>query len=433
MMLFGWEISRKATTHTLDQLIARLDEATRSSSGVSITADNCMASPTIQAIVQTVSRRIASLPLRVYEETHQAGGKITRKEIPDHHFLRLFQDPSPTCDRVTFWLDAASWLIRHGNCYFRKLRGVTGPVRQLHPFPPHAVTIEQDIDRPTVLRYRVSYVNGVSELIDADEMIHARGPARDGVTGDSPVMDIREAIALEIAAERMGASVFGNSAAPGLIFKFAEGFAGFKTDEAREKFVSDFQQKYSRSRFASILLPKGIEVGTPINIEAEKAQFLQTRQLQRTVIAGAFGVPPHMVGDLTRGTYNNVEQSNIDFAQAVVVPFCRIFEAALERGLLTPEDRRKGLVIRFDVDALLRGDFKSRQEGLNLQRQGGVISANEWRAALGMNPISAEDGGDEYYRQGQSGQTAEPNGGNTDDEKDPDEKPTPGNQGAGEP
>jgi phage portal protein BeeE len=83
-----------------------------------------------------------------------------------------------------------------------------------------------------------------------------------------------------------------------------------------------------------------------------------------------------------------------------------MFEAAMERDLLTEDDRRAGIVIRFNLEGALRGDFKTRQEGLNIQRQAGVINANEWREMEGMNPISEEDGGEEYWRQGPSGQSA---------------------------
>jgi HK97 family phage portal protein len=162
----------------------------------------------------------------------------------------------------------------------------------------------------------------------------------------------------------------------------------------------------------ALLLPKGIEVGRDIPVDADKAQFLQTRQYQRTVIAGAFGVPPHLVGDLTKMTFGNVEQQSLDFVQNVILPYVQIFESAMERDLLTDEDRRDGVCIRFNLDAALRGDFKTRQEGLNIQRQAGVINADEWRDHEGMNPIGGPEG-ETYWTRGPSGQgmdqpTAEP-------------------------
>jgi HK97 family phage portal protein len=146
------------------------------------------------------------------------------------------------------------------------------------------------------------------------------------------------------------------------------------------------------------LLPKGIEQKEPIRIENDKAQMLESRKYQRTVIAGAFGVPPHLVGDLERATFNNVEQQDADFTSNVVQPVATAFEAAMERDLLTEEDYRSGIIIRFNLDSILRADFKSRQEGSRIQREGGMLSANEWREREGMNPIPKDKGGDDYIR-----------------------------------
>src|SRR5262249_14342476 len=156
-------------------------------------------------------------------------------------------------------------------------------------------------------------------------------------------------------------------------------------------------------RHRALMLPKGIELGESIITNNEQAQFLATRQYQRTVIAGAFGVPPHLVGDLTKGTFNNVEQQSLAFVQNVVQPYVSIFEAAMEQALLTKEDRASGIIIRFDIDGALRADFKTRQEGLKIQREMGEINADEWREEEGRNPIGGVEG-ESYWTRGPSGQ-----------------------------
>jgi HK97 family phage portal protein len=202
---------------------------------------------------------------------------------------------------------------------------------------------------------------------------------------------------------------------PGLIFKYMEGSQGHKTDEERAQFVDDVQKVYARKgRFKAMLLPKGIDMGTPIPIENDKAQFLGLREYQRTVIAGAWGCPPHLVGDLSKGTFANVEQQDQNFTTNMILPFVRIFEAAMERDLLTDDDRNSGVIIRFNPDATLRASFFERQQGLAIQRTNGVISANEWREHEGMNPRD-DEGGDAYYVQGPSGQ--QPSTGATDNPK----------------
>jgi HK97 family phage portal protein len=168
--------------------------------------------------------------------------------------------------------------------------------------------------------------------------------------------------------------------------------------------VDDFKKAFGGAkRFNAMLVPKGIEVRDPITVENDKAQFNESRKLQRTVIAGALGVPPHLVGDLDRATFNNVEQQDKDFTLNVIMPVVKSFESAFERDLLTEKDREDGIIIRFNMDSTLRADFKSRQEGLKIQREMGVINPDEWRELEGKNP-RPDDGGEEYWDQGPSGQ-----------------------------
>ena len=113
-------------------------------------------------------------------------------------------------------------------------------------------------------------------------------------------------------------------------------------------------------------------------------------------MAGAFGVPPHMVGDLERATFNNVEQQDTDFAINAVMPITKRLESAMERDLLGPDET--DLCIRFNLDAVQRADIKTRNDSLKVAREWGVVNANDWRENLNMNPIPEEDGGEEYIR-----------------------------------
>lgn len=357
-----------------------------------VTPENCMQSPTVHAIVTAITRRFAVTPVHVYQKGTKSG-RETKERLPSHPVERLLSKPNSWQTRVDFWQDAGSWISRYGRFHAFKSRGSTGPIRELLPMNPRDVAVEQDRDT-----WAVTFRRDGQEL-PFSKMLYARGPARNGVTGDSPVNDVSLAIALEIAAERFGASFFQNGALPLLIFSYIAGTQGFKDKETEKQFVEDIQNAFGQGRqHRSMLLPKGIEKPTTISIENEKSQFLETRKYQRTVIAGAWGVPPHKVGDLERATFNNVEQQDEDFTGSVIMPIGQQFEAAMERDLLTDDDRASGVIIRFNFDSILRADFKSRQEGLQLQRQNGVISSNEWREREGMNPISEADGGEEYIR-----------------------------------
>jgi HK97 family phage portal protein len=410
MKLFGYEfVARKVDSGTaamsIDQFMRRLEAVYMTAAAITVTPENCMQSPTVHAIVTTVTRRISALSLQVLQKT-TSDGRTAKQPLPNHPVTRLLNAPNDIETKTNYWQDAVSRYLRHGKHFAYKARGVTGPIRRLEPLHPDAVDILQD--STGTIQYRVTTAQG-QRVYNTNEVHYVRGPARDGVTGDSPVMDCREAIALEIAAERFGGSFFAGGAMPGVIFKYKDGIQGFKTKEEETKFIDGFQAAYGKlGRFRAMLMPKGIEKDDSIGIENDKAQFLETRKHQRNVIAGAFGMPPYLVGDLERQTFNNAEQQSIAFVTDVVLPICRTFEDAMEWDLLTAADRIAGIIIRFNIDASLRGDFMTRQGGLNIMRQAGVINANDWREAENMNPISEQDGGDEYWRRGPSGQSAQP-------------------------
>ncbi len=393
---------KSAGALSIDQVIRRLDAVFETASGVAVTPENCEQSPTVKAIVTAVTRRFAVMPVHVYQKSTTSSGLAKKELQPNHPVERLLARPNDWQSRVNYWMDSASWLLRHGNHYAYKGRGVTGPIRRLLPLIPSSVRMEQDDDMNVT--FKVTQASGGQRTYGMDVMHHVRMSARNGYYGDSPVMDVRESIAVEIAAEKFGAALFGNGAMPGLVFEYMEGSQGHKTAEERNQFVEDVQNVYAKKgRFKALMMPKGIKMGTQIGVENDKAQFLGLREYQRTVIAGAFGIPPHLVGDLSKGTFNNVEQQDQNFTTNVILPLVTAYEAAMERDLLTDEDRRAGIIIRFNPNAVIRASFFERQQGLQIQRNMGVINADEWREHENMNP-RADGGGEAYYIQGPSGQ-----------------------------
>lgn len=404
MKIFGLDIRRQQKGNQFEDVLQRIVAAQQGMSD-HVTPENCMQSPTVHAIVTAVSRRIAVSPVHVYRKTTK-NGREAKERLPSHPVAKLLSYPNKWQSRSDYWLDATSSYVRHGKYFAWKSRGSTGPIRELLPIKPGHVTVSQD--RET---WQVAF-NYDGRDLEPSKLHYVRGPARDFVNGDSPVKDVSQAIALEIAAERFGATFFDNGAIPLLIFKYMQGTGRFKSEDDEKAFINDFQEQFrGRRRHRALLLPKGIETGDPVKIENDKAQFLETRKYQRTVIAGAFGVPPHLVGDLERATFNNVEQQDSDFTLNVVMPIAQAFEAAMERDLLTDDDVNSGVVIRFNLDSILRADFKSRQEGLQIQRRNGVISSNEWREVERMNPLSDDDGGNEYIHEANmvvAGQEPEP-------------------------
>ncbi len=390
-----WRGEAKARTLTIDQLVASLEAIYKTASGIAVDPESCMRSPTVNAIVTAVSRRVSVSPVHVYRK-RTVNGRTVKELQPNHPVAQVLNFPNEFQDRVTFWLDMVSQLVRYENCFCWK--GIGGGItRRLIPF--HAGHTSGKFDEQNRVMYTGGPPGGDRREYTADRIWHARGMSRDFLNGDSRITDVREAIALEIAAEQFGATFFGNGAVPLLVFSLMDGFAGWPDDEARDRFLESVKRALGRgNQHSAFVLPKGIDLDPDkFKVDNNKGQMIETRKFQRTVIAGAFGVPPHMVGDLERATFNNVEQQDKDFTSNVVLPYVRMLEASLERDLLSPQMRNNGIIVRFNLDAILRASFKDRQEGLQIQRLNGIINANDWAEIEGRNPIAEDDGGEAYW------------------------------------
>ena len=398
MKLFSRWRKPEVKTQQFEQVLMQIIAARAGIVGSLVTPDTALAAPTVQAIDTAISRRLSVTPVHVYQ-CGQKDGHETKKKLPDHPVAQLLRKPNEWQTASDFWMDAASVWTRHGNFYAYKSQTGSGRTVALIPLPPGDV--EPKLEDNKNFYYKVDE-GGQKVEYAQDKILHARQRGKNFYKGDSPVKEIQTAIMMEILAEKFGESFFRNGAVPMQIFKYMEGFRPFADAESETKFVDDFKDAFSGSkRFNAMLLPHGIETTDGGSVENDKAQFIESRKYQRTVIAGAFGVPPHLVGDLSAASFNNVEQQDKDFTANCIMPVARSFESALERDLLTDEDRNAGIIIRFNLNSILRADFKSRQEGLQMQRLMGVINSNEWREIEGMNP---REGGDEYYEQGPSGQ-----------------------------
>lgn len=398
MKLFNWGRKPEKKVAQFEQILMRLIAAQEGIVGKMVTPDTALSSPTVLAIDTAISRRLSVTPIHVYQKGMKDGLE-TKEKLPNHPVAILLKKPNEWQTTADFFMDAASVWTRWGNFYAFKSQSGTGRTLALIPLHPSIVEPKLTDNRDFI--YCVSEAGGQVDY-KPKKILHARGRAKNFFKGDSPVVEIQTAIMMEILAEKFGESFFRNGALPLQVFKYMEGFKPFKDEEEEKAFTKDFKEAFGGSkRFNAMLLPHGIESTDGPSVANDKAQFIESRKYQRTVIAGAFGVPPHFVGDLERATFNNVEQQTKDFTINVVLPVAKSFESAMERSLLSDEERDTGIIIRFNLDSVLRADFKSRQEGLQIQRLMGVINPNEWREVEGLNP---REGGNTYFEQGPSGQ-----------------------------
>ena len=391
---------------SVDKFLRQLDMVRATAAGESVTPANCLRSPTMFAIVNALSRVLGMLPIDVIQ-----GAGATRKELPGHELAGLLnRRPNQWQSQFDYWFAVGAQLILYGEFVAVKNQAFNGKLVNLVPVPPGACTIAQDPSDFT-FRYLVNRTDGSSQVYGPKQIHHIRMGTVDGVNPIRPVDNIRESIAMEIAAEKFGAQLFGSGAIPNIVLEHP---GHFQTDESRKSFGRSWNNAFRKKRGTAVL-EDGMKI-TPLQLTNEESQFLQTRKHQRTVIAGAFGIPPHRIGDLERATFSNIEHQALEFVTYALMPYLVAIESAIWRDLI-PDPQKANTSVKFNVDALLRGDSKSRAESLAIERQNGVISANEWRALTDRAPRT-DPGGDEYITPLNMGSGKPPPGDNPDDKPD---------------
>ena len=290
-------------------------------------------------------------------------------------------------------------LLLWGNAYAQVIRNGKGEVIALYPLMPNRMTVDRDSSGN--LYYK--YYRGSDESIRSKEyevilspydVLHIPGLGFDGLVGYSPIAMAKNAIGLAIATEEFGAKFFANGAAPSGVLEHP----GTIKDptKVREAWQSQFGGSSNSGKVA--VLEEGMKY-TPISISPEQAQFLETRKFQINEIARIFRVPPHMVGDLEKSSFSNIEQQSLEFVKYTLEPWLVRWEQSMMRSLLTPSEKQE-YFIKFNVDGLLRGDYASRMSGYATARQNGWMSANDIRELENLDRIPAEDGGDLYLING---------------------------------
>ena len=367
-----------------------------STAGKNVTERSAMQMTAVYSCVRVLSEAVAGLPLHVYKYRSDGG----KEKAIDHSLYRLLRDePNPEMTSFVFRETLMTHLLLWGNAYAQVIRNGKGEVVALYPLMPNRMTVDRDSSGN--LYYK--YYRGSDEAIRSKEyevilspydVLHIPGLGFDGLVGYSPIAMAKNAIGLAIATEEFGAKFFANGAAPSGVLEHPGTIKN--PTKVREAWQSQFGGSSNSGKVA--VLEEGMKY-TPISISPEQAQFLETRKFQINEIARIFRVPPHMVGDLEKSSFSNIEQQSLEFVKYTLEPWLVRWEQSMIRSLLTPSEKQE-YFIKFNVDGLLRGDYASRMSGYATARQNGWMSANDIRELENMDRIPAEEGGDLYLING---------------------------------
>jgi len=368
----------------------------RTTSGKTVNERTALQTTAVYACVRILSETIASLPLHVYRYTE--GGKT--KDTEHALYTLLHDEPNPDMTSFVFRETLMSHLLIWGNAYSQILRDRSGQVIGLYPLLPDQMSVHRSEKGKLYYVYNryeednPNFQEKGSIVLSQEEVLHIPGLGFDGLIGYSPIALAKNAVGMTLACEEYGASFFGNGANPGGVLEHP----GILKDPAKVRDSWNAVYQGTRNAHKVAVLEEGMSY-KQIGIPPEEAQFLETRKFQINEIARLFRIPPHMVGDLEKSSFSNIEQQSLEFVKYTLDPWVVRFEQALKKSLLLPEEKKTHF-IKFNVDGLLRGDYQSRMNGYAIGRQNGWLSTNDIRELEELNPIPPEEGGDLYLING---------------------------------
>jgi HK97 family phage portal protein len=357
----------------------------RTSSGLRVSADNALRVAAVYASVRILAETMASLPFVLYRQRADGG----KDKVTDHWLYRLLAKRPNRYQNPYEWREMLQGhLALRGNAYNRIVANSRGEILELVPIHPDRIKME--LTPAGDYRYRVTDRLGVESVVPRGEVWHLRGLSSDGLMGMSPIDLARESLGMALAAQDYGARFFANDAKPtGGWIEFP---GSFKDSEAKKVFRESYQAAQSGANRGKVLVLENGMKFHEVGVTNKDAQFLELRKFQITDIARLFRVPPHMIADLDRATFSNIEQQSLEFVMHTMTPWAERWEASIESELLFDGDE---LEVEFDFSNLMRGDAASRSTYYQSGIQNGWLTRNEARIAENLNPL---DGLDEPLR-----------------------------------
>ena len=367
-----------------------------SNSGKNVNERSAMQMTAVYACVRILSESIAGLPVHLYQYVDSG----SKQKAIEHPLYRLLHDePNPEMTSFVFRETLMTHLLLWGNAYAQIIRNGKGQVVALYPLMPNRMSVDRDNKGHLFYQYQMQDSDAPTAksgtvILKPSDVLHIPGLGFDGLVGYSPIAMAKNAIGLSIATEEYGAKFFANGATPSGILEYP---GTVKNPEAiRESWNAGFGGSSNAHKVA--VLEEGMKY-TPIAISPNEAQFLETRKFQIDEIARIFRVPPHMVGDLEKSSFSNIEQQSLEFVKYTLEPWIVRWEQSLNRALLS-ETEKAAYFVKFNVDGLLRGDYQSRMNGYATARQNGWMSANDIRELENLDLIPDELGGNLYLING---------------------------------
>lgn len=368
----------------------------RAESGERVDEKSSLQIATVYACVRLLAETVASLPLHLYRYKGDDG----KEKATDHPLYKiLYRLPNPEMTSFSFRECMMTHLLLWGNAYAQIVRDGKNEILGLYPMIPQNVEIDRDDSGEIYYIYHAyeddkAGETGKDYFFKREEVLHIPGLGFNGLVGFSPIGMMKNALGSAIAVEKYGSAFFRNGAQPSGVLEHPGVLKS--PEKVRDAWDATYGGASNAHKVA--VLEEGMSYKA-ISLPPEDSQFLESRKFSVEEICRIFRVPPHLVQSLEHATFSNIEHQGIDFVQHSVTPWIVRWEQAIIKDLLLEEEQDLYFP-KFNVEGLLRGDYQSRMNGYSIAFSNGFMSPNEIRRLENLDPIPAEDGGDDYYLNG---------------------------------
>ena len=367
-----------------------------SDSGQPVSPETAMSLSAVYGCVRILSEAIAELPLHLFKYDENGG----KTKAVDHPLYTIMHDePNREMTSFVFRETIMSHLCLWGNAYAQIIRNQRGEVLEIYPLLPNQMQVQRTTSGEIIYIYQRTNADAepgdlTQVVLPARDVLHIPGLGYDGIQGYSPLSMARNAIGSALASDKYAGRFYNNAATPSGVLEFP----GALKDPAkfRERWENGFAGAMNAGK--TPVLEEGMTY-KPISISPQDAQFLETRKFNIDEIARIFRVPPHMLAELEKSSFSNIEQQSLEFVKYTLAPWVARIEQSLKKSLLL-KDEKKRYFFAFNLEGLMRGDYQSRMQGYAIGIQNGFMSPNDVRELENMNKIPDDQHGDTYMVNG---------------------------------
>lgn len=341
-------------------------------SGITITEDTALNFNAVWSAIRILSESISQLPVQLVERKEN-GDKINKSNHYLYNIVSVM--PNEYMTKYVFYNKIMVDLCSYGNSYIFIQRNQNAKVEKLSPLDASKIVLKE---------YDEKYFyedQKTKEVYDIEDLLHFKILSKDGMVGMSPIDTCANSISYGLALEEYGNSYFRNGAKVSGVLQTDRSL----TTEAVERLRNSFDMNYSRVHQANktLILEEGLKFNT-ISLSNEASQFLASRRFSIEEIARIFSIPPHLLRDMSKSSFNNIQEQSREFVQYSLMPYMVMIEQELNCKLFKKSEKNK-LQFEFNANALLRGNPKDRAEYYRTMINIGAMTINEVRQKENLN------------------------------------------------